>query len=355
MHGPMVAVGAGAMIAWGALPLLSRLAARRTEDPQLRQRALTFSLLLSNALFLAPWIRIVWPGVLARFTPLHALLLPTPALLHADAVCCLAEAIGYLWLISALLTGTRTLTQLARLRRCARTGQPAPSEVAERVHVAAADMRIDPPAVVMVNGSDVPFITGVLEPVLALPISLLHRLRPAAMDLVIRHELVHLARKDVLWNAIVAGACVPFGWHPSARRVMQEIVLAREEAVDSTVGSTSPCTYARVLVDVAAGVSRRPQVWTLGIEPSSLERRIARLLEPPVEVRAAVWHMFALASVLFVAALVSPRFGLRPLSIYGGSEIRATRTSAEGPGVSLSGIRRDCPKNEAGGCPHPGP
>jgi beta-lactamase regulating signal transducer with metallopeptidase domain len=218
------------------------------------------------------------------------------------------------------------------------------------VQIAAAEMRIDPPAVVIVNGSDIPFITGVLQPVLALPISLLRRLRPAALDLVIRHELVHLARRDVLWNFIVVGACVPFGWHPSVRRVMQEIVLAREEAVDAAVGSTSPCAYARVLVDVAAETRGRPHMLAVGIEPSSLERRITRLLEPPVETRAAVWRIFALASLVLIAALVSPRLGLRPLSIYGESEPKGARTSAVGAGVSLLGIPRDCPKNDAGGC-----
>ena len=312
MHGAMVAVGAGAMIGWGALPLLTRVAIRGMEDPRSRQRVLTLSLLLANALWLAPWMRIAWPTMPATVVPLGAVLLPAPALLDVHAICCLTEAIGGVWLALVSWTGARTLAQLARLRRYALTGQPAPDEMIERVRFIATEMRIEPPGVVVVNCSEIPFLTGVWKPVLALPCSLFNRLDSAALDLVIRHELAHLIRKDVLWNVIVAAACVPFGQHRTARRTSREIALAREEAVDSAVGSSNPCAYARMLVDVATGVSCRACTLVVGVEPTSLERRIGRLLEPRVEGRAAAWRVVALASILFAAAVVAPRLGLRP-------------------------------------------
>ena len=315
MHGAMVAVGTGALIGWSALPLLSHVAVRAAQDPRLRYRALILSLLLSNALLLAPWIRVLWPSVPARLAPVRVILLPAPASLDAHAMCCLAEAIGAMWLVLVFWSSIRTVHQLTQLRRTARLGRPARGALLDRVRLTAAQMRIDAPAVVVVDSSDVPFVTGAFKPTLVVPRFLLGHLQPAALDFVIRHELAHLVRKDLHWSALIAAACIPFRWHPTLRRVLRELALAREEAVDSLVGSGSPCAYARMLVDVAEAVSCRPRALMIGVEPSELERRIARLFQPGVEQgTSSIWRVVAVAAVLFLGSLVAPRLGLQPAS-----------------------------------------
>jgi beta-lactamase regulating signal transducer with metallopeptidase domain len=98
-----------------------------------------------------------------------------------------------------------------------------------------------------------PFSFGVTKPVICLPEGMEQQLSPAALDLVVGHECLHVARGDG-WRRPLERVFADLLWfNPFAWRMRRELDLARELACDEAVldRSTTPGDYARVLRDVA--------------------------------------------------------------------------------------------------------
>jgi murein DD-endopeptidase MepM/ murein hydrolase activator NlpD/beta-lactamase regulating signal transducer with metallopeptidase domain len=99
-----------------------------------------------------------------------------------------------------------------------------------------------------------PFSFGVARPVICLPDGMEQQLSPPALDLVVGHECLHVARGDG-WRRPLERFFADVLWfNPFAWRMRRELDLARELACDEAVldRATAPADYARVLRDVAS-------------------------------------------------------------------------------------------------------
>ncbi len=154
-----------------------------------------------------------------------------------------------------------------------------------------------------------PFSYGVARSVICLPDGIEQQLSPPALDLVVGHECLHVARGDG-WRRPLERVFADLLWfNPFAWRMRRELDLARELACDEAVldRTTAPGDYARVLRDVAGLAS--------GLEASAPAASMSlsgggRVLV--MRVRGALDHAkrkpgrAAFAGVLFLALAGAP-------------------------------------------------
>jgi beta-lactamase regulating signal transducer with metallopeptidase domain len=153
----------------------------------------------------------------------------------------------------------------------------------------------------------VPFATGSWRPKVVLPRALLAQLDADSLELVLRHELTHVARGDQIVAAAVGLARLALAFHPTARALAAELGLAREEAVDATVAPRDPSAYAHVLVRVAELARFGPQdKEAVAMSDTSLQKRIHTLTEGSPRRRARLAPALALAVGLGALAVAAP-------------------------------------------------
>jgi len=194
------------------------------------------------------------------------------------------------WLVLAWLAGIAwqvrcMLLQRGRLRwllsRATAATEPRLLAVMEQV---AAQLGLSQrPKLVLTDGQGIPFVCGLLRPVLVLPRSLMAELDPDQLREVMLHELGHLKRRDLWWSWIPTLARIVYFFHPVAHWVSFRIRLERELACDQlamTFGGRSAAEYAEVLVQVVSHASM-PAALTMGsLEGLSTfwKRRLTMLL-----------------------------------------------------------------------------
>ncbi|HEX2568271.1 MAG TPA: M56 family metallopeptidase [Polyangia bacterium] len=327
-------VAIGVMVAWCALPLLAGVAAHGADEPSSRQRVLSVALVLGALLVLAPWLR--GAALVATALPLPRqtvdVTLAVGSPWRGEVASTALAGLGALWLGGLGLALLRALAGAWRLRSLCRAAVPAEGWLSRRVADLAEELAVPAPRVAVSPETMVPFVTGLRRPLLVFPAALLDTLDEEALDLALRHELVHVARADVAWAVAVAIARLPLVLHPTARWLGREIALAREEAVDAIVSRSGAGSYAHLLIDVAAlaGMARCPHA-LVSMEVSSLERRIARLCAPAPGRRGDVWRLIGAAALLLGLVLMAPRLH----AVEGGAATAAPPPAAEAQGEAV--------------------
>ncbi|HEY4425036.1 MAG TPA: M56 family metallopeptidase [Pyrinomonadaceae bacterium] len=133
----------------------------------------------------------------------------------------------------------------------------------------------------------VPVTTGLFNPVIILPESLLREGNVELLTSAIGHEFVHVARRDYLLNLIYELLLVPVSFHPAAALLRRRVRETRELCCDELVAERilNAEVYARSLVRLAGPATplRRLSVTTtVGIADADiLEARIMSLLKKP--------------------------------------------------------------------------
>jgi len=192
-----------------------------------------------------------------------------------------------------------------------RASTEAPEAVRAMLAETAADLGLHGPLprVLLTDTQQGPALCGLLRPVILLPRGLIEQLDSQALPLVLRHELIHLARRDLGWNLLQVCVQVVWWWHPLVWFANARVRALREAAVDEAVmlepGSDE---YPATLVAVARTCvipSRMPMAF-LGILESGgrLEARIRRLVERPLPRSARLgwvgWVTVFMAGALFL-------------------------------------------------------
>ena len=192
-----------------------------------------------------------------------------------------------------------------------RASTEAPEAVRAMLAETAADLglRGPLPRVLLTDTQQGPALCGLLRPVILLPRGLIEQLDSQALPLVLRHELIHLARRDLGWNLLQVCVQVVWWWHPLVWFANARVRALREAAVDEAVmlepGSDE---YPATLVAVARTCvipSRMPMAF-LGILESGgrLEARVRRLVERPLPRSARLgwvgWVTVFMAGALFL-------------------------------------------------------
>lgn len=255
----------------------------------------------------------------------------------------LAQAMGRIW-AAGVLAGLALLA--AGLIRLARVGARAvrleDGPWHDAMRAAARRHRIGRPIVLLLSdASDLVATWGVLRPRVLLPAQA--AAWPAArIRLVLDHELAHIARRDWLWQIGADLLRTLYWFNPlfwiACRRLRRESEQACDDAVlESGVPGRD---YAAQLLEIATESRRPGPRWAPVVpmaRPSTLERRVAAMLNPRLDRRVpsrralAVTFVMLVGITLSIASFSAAQNGRRPLvgAIY-------DPTGAVLPGVALA-------------------
>ncbi|MBN1347112.1 MAG: carboxypeptidase regulatory-like domain-containing protein, partial [Phycisphaerae bacterium] len=107
----------------------------------------------------------------------------------------------------------------------------------------------------------VPILIGWLRPMILLPETLTDRQGDPHRDAILVHELAHVRRHDYVWQLILRTVQVLYWPHPLTWLTGRLVIATREQACDQLCvhALADPLRYRATLLDVAAGLVRRPR------------------------------------------------------------------------------------------------
>ena len=127
--------------------------------------------------------------------------------------------------------------------------------------------------------------------------------------MVLKHELAHVLRRDVLWQLVTSVATSLFWFQPLAWWADRQLSVERERACDDQVisGGEFATDYATVLVQLAAYFSGRTTIPTgaLSMAQKPIERRLTTILSPTTPRKSTSRWLGSLATALALLAVVS--------------------------------------------------
>jgi hypothetical protein len=196
-------------------------------------------------------------------------------------------------------------------------GAPAPPEIEALTGDLAAMLALRRvPRVLMSADVDTPLVSGLVRPVVLLPIRFTDLAR-RQQRLAVCHELLHIARGDLWLGWVPALAERVFFFHPLVHLAAREYVFWRESACDAAVLETlhaGPREYGRLLLDLGVSAPRRSLAaagasWSF----SNLKRRIHMLGHFSRASRSRASRFAAVMAVLLaLGAWVPLRLVARP-------------------------------------------
>jgi beta-lactamase regulating signal transducer with metallopeptidase domain len=153
-----------------------------------------------------------------------------------------------------------------------------------------------------------PMLVGLIRPIIVLP---QREYAPAQLDCMLRHELTHLKRKDILVKWLTLIACSIHWFNPIAwlmsREISRACELACDEAVMRGMDKSERQTYGNMLISVAADSAMpRSSLATLMCEEKrTLKERLGAILAYKKHTGAAI-----LISALLIGAAALAVFAL---------------------------------------------
>ncbi len=169
-----------------------------------------------------------------------------------------------------------------------------------------------PIQILVSNETTVPFACGIFRPRIVVPEEA-RTWRPDRLQMVLKHELAHIDRYDVLWSWTNHVACVLAWFNPLVWLLSRRCVIEREQACDDRVLNTGveAVEYASCLVEIGAALSGRTMIraGAVAMAEPPLKRRLAIVLSPDVDRRQCSrgWITLVL-SVLSVAVALLGMF-----------------------------------------------
>ena len=164
----------------------------------------------------------------------------------------------------------------------------------------------------------VPVTTGLFNPVIILPESLLREGNVELLTSAIGHEFIHVARRDYLLNLIYELLFVTVSFHPAAALLRRRVRETRELCCDELVAERilNAEVYARSLVRLASSappLRRLSVTTTVGIADADiLEARIMSLLKKPnFQTRWKKSLLIVVSLLLLVPCAAAAAFAMR--------------------------------------------
>lgn len=219
----------------------------------------------------------------------------------------------WLWLIGLAVILIRLLASLVRVGAIVRSANPVlDSKVSGLLAAECREAGVKRSVTIKSHaGADTPFAAGLFRPVIVLPHSLTHN-DAASLRLILRHELAHVARFDVLWQ-VVAEVVAALHWpNLLVWFLRRRLRLAHEVAADDRVlaGGVDGPAYASVLFGMARNdcrLSSEPSLVSMA-RVSTLRKRIARILD--VTRRRNVMKPLARLTLVAASCGLALAFGL---------------------------------------------
>ena len=230
---------------------------------------------------------------------------PAPAAPEAVRTLSWTQLGAWLWLggMAALLAYQGAGYALAR-RRLLRDAEPGSEEETALLAALAAGLGVRrAPPLLHTAGAASPMVLGLVRPVLLLPEGTL----PAEeLEVVLRHELTHLKRHDVAYQALLLLARTVHWFNPlvwwMGREAGRSLELCCDDAVVRGRDEAFRRRYGSVLLRTAAG-GRMPLSTRLGGGKGQLKARLGNLFRKKRNSAALV--CLALACALLVTSLVA--------------------------------------------------
>jgi beta-lactamase regulating signal transducer with metallopeptidase domain/predicted nucleic acid-binding Zn-ribbon protein len=253
------------------------------------------------------------------------------------------------WLAGALMAAGLLVLSLTRALRLTRTSSVMPDDD-WRAESAAMAVRLGlrrTPRLVMNSGVRTPMAGGIWHPIVFLPAGAA-QWSAERRDVVLAHELSHLATRDPLRHVTARLALACYWFHPLAWMAAAQSTLAREQACDDAVLALGvrPSSYARVLLDLAdsAPPSMRAAVALPMIERSLLEKRLMAILDHDRRpLRVAHPWLSAACAALIVLSLAAAQPGAAPATQATSGAAIATPPRAGAPPAALDILTRRAP------------
>ena len=197
-----------------------------------------------------------------------------------------------------------------------------------------------------------PVTVGNINPLVILPEQLFHDADADVLTSAIGHELVHIVRRDYLFNLAYEFIYALLAFHPAMALIRRQINQTRELGCDELVTEKllTPQIYARSLVHLAGSTlldDRAMTTMTVGINDADiLEQRVKSMLKKPgIDVRRR--------GLLFAAVLIClavPCVAAVPLALRVGihSSIEKNRKQQTQDNSRRSQVQPPVVKNEPG-------
>lgn len=165
---------------------------------------------------------------------------------------------------------------------------------------------------VVAPDTKIPFVTGWLRPTIVLP-SGYGNWHEETFEVVLLHELVHVQRRDLCWQAL-SRLCTGLAWfHPFSWLANWRLRVEREHACDDAVVRLGICpsNYASHLIEVASASRQNRISASVAMAVGPIENRVRALLNPKIDRIAATprhgfWAVLTLAALVAIACVLSP-------------------------------------------------
>jgi len=224
------------------------------------------------------------------------------------------------YFLIVLYRGLRLFRAWQRTRVIAQSGYSAslPAPILAAAAKCYANIGIENISILFSDITPGPVTIGNQKPLIILPESLLDETDENILISAIGHELVHISRRDYVFNLIYELTILPLAFHPAVVMVKRRINETRELCCDANVAGRllQAEDYARSLVklaEAAANPVRPALTTTVGMgDVDNLEVRVMSLLKKS-ESAIGRRNTLMIAGLLMFAivSLVAGAFGLR--------------------------------------------
>lgn len=129
-----------------------------------------------------------------------------------------------------------------------------------------------------------PLLFGIVSPVIVVPLDFATRFSSSQQQLIIRHELVHLHRKDGVWNAVALVALCLFWFNPLVWLAVRAFRMSQELACDETVLKNSTkavkVDYAKTLLQCAGAPPYSTVLYPTIGDKKTMMKRLEMITRP---------------------------------------------------------------------------
>lgn len=148
------------------------------------------------------------------------------------------------------------------------------------------------------------FTLGVLRPIIFYPCDV----SKEEQELILRHELTHIQRKDVFWSMMMYGVTIVHWYNPLVWWMRKELEAICEMSCDDRVmqdkDETQRRQYGMLIIDMATKDSGS-ELWSFAMSKKGLKMK--KRLENVMNVKGKVWGKFlsscVVASMVFMNSL----------------------------------------------------
>jgi hypothetical protein len=276
---------------------------------------------------------------------------------------------GAAWLAGALAVAARVVLARVLLVAFRRRHRPAADgALLERVITVAGRLGLRRRVrVIEAEGLLGPVAFGVLRPTVALPARFAERFTPAQQEVILAHELTHLAASDPGWHLLAELVTAALWWHPLAWWARQQLRAAAEMAADesSLLVADGPAVLARCLVELGGVLAGTRSAGWLRMAGSGfrsgLGRRVERLVRldgrawrPPGRLRARA-ALALVPAALLAAAVLSTAWARAPAPPEGDEAMRHPWKRSLAGLVLAAALAPNAGPGQAGDPPAPPP